>query len=185
MPIFQHSTKGRVLFAHIPKTGGSSVEKWLQATGYELDKINYWASDKAQHATREVYEEWGEFDYKFAVVRHPLTRFVSALGFRMVHAGAANRIARGILTKYEKDPNLVEHWKSHLRPQVDYISDDMDVFRFESDFFADISKALEIPGPFPHENKNRTTVQPSDLAPETQRRIVELYKADYQAFGYN
>jgi len=185
MPIFQHPTRGRVLFIHIPKTGGSSIEKWLQEAGFKLDKINHWAGDVNQHATRDVYEQWGEFDYKFAVVRHPLTRFVSTLGFRTIHAVDADNTAQSILSQYQRRPEAVTHWKSHLTPQVNYISDGVEVFRFEDDFFTDVSKALEIPGPFPHENKNKTTVQPSDLSQETHRQIIELYKADYQAFGYD
>ena len=185
MPIFEHPTKGRVLFIHIPKTGGSSIERWLQDAGYQLDKLNHWSGDNHQHATYETWKEWGEFDYKFTVVREPLARFVSALGFRVIQPGDADVRTREILQKQQKNARvLLPHWGNHLTPQVEFVDDTVEIFRFDQDFFEGISKALDIPGPFPHENKSRTDAAPHHLTVETQLKIINLYKDDYERFGF-
>jgi len=184
MPIFNHKTKGRVLFIHIPKTAGASVEQWLQDAGYNLDKLNYWDGEKNQHATKKVYDTWKDFDYKFTIVRHPLERFVSALGFRTIHAGDAEKQARDILRKYERGI-MPQSWGNHLQPQVDFLSDDVKIFRFEDNFFAEISKALNIPGPYPHENKSRTTASHTDLSDEIKQKLLKIYAEDYKVLGYN
>jgi hypothetical protein len=184
MPIFNHKTKGRVLFIHIPKAAGSSIEKWLKDAGYELDKINHWSGHNHQHAPREVYETWGNFDYKFTIVRNPMDRFISALGFRTIQKGDANRIACDVLKKYKKGI-LTLDWGNHLQPQVDFLSDDVEIFKFEEDFFPQLSKILDIPEPFPHENKTRTEVSISDLSEEARQEIQQLYTEDYKVLGYN
>ncbi len=184
MPIFDHPDKGRVLFIHIPKTAGSSVEKWLRNAGYKLQKICTWNGPKYQHAPRDIYETWGKFDYKFTIVRHPLERFVSALGFRTVHAGDANKIARDVLEQYKKSIRTID-WGNHLQPQVDFLSDDVEIFRFEDDFFPQLSKVFDIPRPFPHENKTRTTTSHSDLSEEIKQEILRIYAEDYKMFGYD
>ena len=183
MPIFQHPTRGRVLFIHIPKTGGSSIEAWLRSHGYTLDKINTWDGPTNQHAPREVYSQWGHFDYKFTVVREPLTRFISTLGFRMIHAVDGERIATEILDSLHRN-KLEVNWGNHFQPQVDFIDDDVEIFKFEENFFHSVSGALKILGPFPHENKSRTTVAAEHLSDKTIARIRQRYQQDYNTFGY-
>lgn len=183
MPIFNHRIKGKVLFIHIPKAAGSSIEKWLRDRSYTLDKLCTWNGAHNQHAPKEVYETWGDFDYKFTIVRHPLERFVSALGHRTIHAGDADRIARDILKKYEKGI-LPQQWGNHLQPQVDFLSDDVEIFRFEDDFFREIGNTLDIPGPYPHENKTRTTVSHEHLSEDVKQTILRIYAEDYKVLGY-
>lgn len=183
MPIFNHKTKGRVLFIHIPKTAGASIEMWLREAGYELDKINNWSGSLHQHAPREEYEKWGDFDYKFTIVRHPMDRFVSVLGFKGIHASAGNRTARDILEKYDRGI-LTTQWGNHLLPQVDFISDDTVILKFEEDFFPKLSKILGIPGPYPHGNKTRTTLNASHLSDTVKDHVRRLYAEDYKRFGY-
>ena len=92
--------KDKIIFIHIPKTGGSSIEYALLASqGVVLpfenvqlsifenllpDQLNTFLVDKKldkpQHMTAEWYKsQIDDFDsyYKFAVVRHPYDRFLS------------------------------------------------------------------------------------------------------------
>lgn len=183
MPIFNHDKLGRVLFIHIPKTAGSSVEKWLRNAGYKLQQICTWNGPKHQHAPKTVYDTWGDFDYKFTIVRHPLERFVSALGFRTIHAGDANARALQALKQYNKNI-LPPHWGNHLQPQVEFLSDDVEIFRFENDFFPQLRKVLGVRGPYPHENKTRTTVSHSHLSEAVKQEILKIYAEDYKMLGY-
>ena len=68
--------KEKILFIHIPRTGGSSVEKYFSFSGdSNLKKI-----DTAQHVTLkeycDSYENLDEY-YKFSIVRNPWDRLVS------------------------------------------------------------------------------------------------------------
>ena len=132
MPIFNHPTKGRVLFIHIPKTAGSSINEWLRNAGYKLDKLVSWSGWDHQHAPKKIYDTWGSFDYKFAIVRHPLDRFVSALGFRTIHQKDADKIASDLIKQYKND-KLPAQWGNHLQPQIDFVDDDTQVFKFEEE----------------------------------------------------
>ena len=181
MPIFHHNTRGRVLFVHIPKTGGSSIEHWLRTHGYGLDKFSSWEGGGYQHATQQIYSAWGEFDYEFTVVRHPLQRFVSILGYLGIPKDGSNAHALYVLKEFDKDNSYLGN---HVRPQVQFISDKTEVFKFEDDFFPKIGSALSLPGPFPHVNKKRTNVELSDLSEQVIKRLRELYREDFQRFGY-
>ena len=185
MPFFEHKTIGRVLFVHIPKTGGSSVELWLKGAGYNLHRICNWNGAEHQHAPARIYNTWGEFDYKFTVVRHPMTRFLSALSYRGANSDNIDQQARDILQKYQQN-KLPHSWGNHLLPQVEFLSKDLEIFRMEDDFFLDLSKRLDIPvgKNRPHTNKSSNIVTASDLSLEVRQKVQELYKDDYKALGY-
>lgn len=68
--------KKKVLFVHIPRTGGSSIENYF---GFEGNS-NIKKLDTAQHATLQEYLQGypnAESYYKFSVVRNPWDRLVS------------------------------------------------------------------------------------------------------------
>jgi len=84
MPVFQKN-KSKLLFIHIPKTAGFSIEQTLVREGYEM---TYHAKGEAhrrfacsdQHMHKELFEsEFSniEFDHIFTVVRCPINRLVS------------------------------------------------------------------------------------------------------------
>lgn len=70
----------RVLFIHIPKTGGTSVTRWMQGLG----RVRLHGDTKpeglkvtAQHLTwSDIDCMWGcdDFDYAFTIVRNPFSR---------------------------------------------------------------------------------------------------------------
>ena len=54
------------VFVHIPKTGGSSIQKWL------LDNTSSQVTKATKHHTLQALEaKYGRFDFSFAVVRNP------------------------------------------------------------------------------------------------------------------
>ena len=85
MPIFpQH----KVVFIHIPKTGGVSIEQELILQGdtqFFLSTTSIINGHSPQHSTYQELLDWGMIppDYRvFTVVRDPRTRFLSAYNFR-------------------------------------------------------------------------------------------------------
>jgi hypothetical protein len=134
----------RVLFVHIPKTGGTSVEKafgWHGPWDVE-NKANLfgliqspefldrpWSSDFLQHLTwREIQSAFSFHEpLIFAVVRNPWARFASVYFNTDSHLKQM-AAARGIdLERLSFDAFIdatenLEH--AHLRPQFDYLCSD-------------------------------------------------------------
>ena len=76
-----------LLFVHVPKTGGTSVEAYLRAKGATLalhGQAAAWSKAPLQHLHREALAEAappGSYDLGFAILRDPLARLMSE--FRM------------------------------------------------------------------------------------------------------
>ena len=83
MPILE-TPRGKVLFIHVPKTGGSTISHELG----RHHEVQMYAADAwpgypvtPQHLHSEPLTELfqsGEFVYTFVVVRHPVDRICSA-----------------------------------------------------------------------------------------------------------
>ena len=186
MPYFHHLQRGRTLFIHIPKAGGSSISQWIRDAGYTLNKISMQDGARFQHAVADIYKEWGHFDYKFMVVRDPLQRFASMLRYRGI-CGDADVHAKAILDKAEND--LVDRmdltWQGHIPHQSAFYSEGVEVFKFEENFGEQLQKALQIDLPFPKINVSKGGADVSHLSPKTIERVKEFYSSDYEMFGYS
>ena len=97
----------RCIFIHIPRTGGSSIEKALVGR-------NWWSiSKETKHITasqaREVYGDyWGKY-FKFSFVRNPWDRCVSLLAFSSFYYGLSSGEKKSIGSKllaYELDDSI-------------------------------------------------------------------------------
>ncbi|MHC0054799.1 sulfotransferase family 2 domain-containing protein [Actibacterium sp. D379-3] len=77
-----------LFYAHVPKTGGSSVEAYLQAKGRLalLDEgLSDWNRSTPQHLHRAVYQRLVPrefYDHGFATLRDPLARLISEYRYR-------------------------------------------------------------------------------------------------------
>lgn len=64
------------VFVHVPKTGGSSIQRWL------LDNTSSQVTKSTKHYTLQKLEsKYGKFDFSFAVVRNPWDWCVSWYSF--------------------------------------------------------------------------------------------------------
>lgn len=195
---------GTNCFIHIPKTGGTSVERALVSaeliSSAELSGI-YEAG--TQHQTfQEVLKTTGgslvsdRFDFTFTFVRNPWDRAVSEISY-LRHAGAW---PRGQSTWKEDLRFLVarrERVGNHdLGPQVDYLKDDRGkmamnfVGRFErlQEDFDTVCARLKIPRQvLPHEQKaaSQRGHYSDYYDAESRDWIAERYAEDIKAFGYS
>lgn len=127
----------KILFIHIPKTGGTSIEKFfLETMGLDMFIDNKYREDFLwglrdgvflQHLTMdEIFNKYkflniNEIDFIFTIVREPVSRFKS-------YSKWINR-----------DKNSIEHFKtksetSHIKPQTSFVHgfyDKIKIYKYE------------------------------------------------------
>lgn len=193
MPIYEKNNK-RILHVHIPKTGGSSITQLFRECGWGIDK---WSADGhgGQHATRQTWKNWGDFDYIFTVVRHPVFRALSD--------------ARGRV----KDPKEVDYWVqnwckesyaehgNHNRQMVDFFrGKDGEVFYYNDGVHRDrltsiacgvgevftLEQNFNDNLEFPHiKGDTYYSHSPSLLSLHTLEIIQSTFKEDMEEFGFH
>jgi Sulfotransferase family len=207
MPIFRKDGKN-ILFIHIPKTGGSTIEQVFKDSGYREDfrdgkmgagTINHLRRSTPQHMHGSVLRQTfqlGRFDLIFMIVREPLARFRSEYLWRNRH------------TEVSLDPTAIERWgyaafddyarnpyihDNHLRPQIEfhvpgalvyYFEDGLDevVRRLNADHGLGVNPVV----PRVRTAEGTTGASSGDvtITPRLERRIREFYYEDFHTFGY-
>jgi Sulfotransferase family len=205
MPL-AHSNGSYIFFAHVPKTGGSSVTGYLTqrfgplAMAERFDSTGALRSaatrqrgvilpvDHLAAADLERFLPQG-LAWSFAVVRDPMARILSEYRFqagisRMSRLGFSTWL-RVMLRAAERDPRIYEN---HLRPQGDLVPEGAEVFRLEDGLASMIARLDMVTGAtapgveIPHLLK-------SGKASVTLRRqdadlIARFYAGDYARFSY-
>lgn len=199
MPAFRFGDK-LILFLHIPKAGGTSINSWL-----------------AEHAPQSLYQKHrpaafpcvpqhfhgalldslfapGFFDFSFCVTRNPYSRILSEYNYRITRPRLKNRILpkpsfdtwlRRALSGYEKDPYI---HSNHIRPQHEFLIGDTEHFRLE-DGLAPLRRRLaELTGlalesEIPRKNPSIPTA--TDMSASAAARVREFYARDFELFGYD
>ena len=184
----------RTIFLHIPKSAGTSLGEALFGTGRtgHFEWYFYEAEDKA------AFDSY----YKFCFVREPLSRFLSAYNYLIEGGKDPYDAAMGQdIAKYGGINEFVEfglkrdRWDRlrHFRPQHLFLCDrDLNpkvdfVGRFER-FDEDCQVvARKLGVAFAPEKTNvtrRKSKASSDLSPKARAILRDVYRGDYQAFGY-
>lgn len=209
MPIFRRNDQN-ILFVHIPKTGGTSLERTFVAAGFEMlyrdgetgpGSVNSLRTVPPQHMHAELLEQMfrlEQFDLIFMVTRHPLARFRSEYGMRNSAAlsagdGSADRVeewTESAFRRLRRDPRA---FHNHLRPQSEFYVPGAIVYRLEDgmdSILADLD--AHVGGGLPQEavhvmNRQKSTgVATRDIVvpPRVRARVEAFYHQDYRQFGY-
>lgn len=197
--------KNKLIFVHIPKTGGTSIEK---AMGINTDNNNLnngygIKNDKArQHYIWSDYidelgiDKYTEYE-KFSLIRNPYSKFMSEyfwseipkVGFK------SGQTLDEFIISSEQIVNNNEFNKSvyhdHIMPQYMFVYDNNDklmidiVFKFEHMIMVEeyLKQKLLI-NCLPHVNKNDKVKKPLQLTPEQKEKIYKIYEKDFKLFGY-
>ncbi|MEQ9693746.1 sulfotransferase family 2 domain-containing protein [Shimia sp. SDUM112013] len=200
-----------LLFSHIPKCGGTSVEKTLRRHGQEFlfdrgfhgDPLGF-TRCSVQHLHRSAIDRIfpaDMFRYEFAIVRDPFRRIESEFKFRMGLKERSRRNTRP--PELDSEPSVFADWlrfafdhyaahpflfDNHLRPQQEFIGEKTQVFRLEDGLGSVFARLSEVTG--------RKIAEPAlrfqkskDLVvawTDQDRALVrDFYAGDFEQFGYS
>jgi hypothetical protein len=198
MPIYRIHNRN-ILFIHVPKTGGTSVEKFLETIAEPglhnksrkllRDFSSGWLAPSLamQHFDRKLLE--GVFpnnfiDYAFMIVRHPVDRLISEYRHSRTHGRLDSRLPFNVWAHMVL---RIARWEPHFRnnhflPQANFRCFDADVYHFEDGIekiILEISSKLELSKPefIPHEKKSY--FQEINASESTINLIRKIYKEDF------
>jgi len=196
MPLFRDYSNKNILFIHIPKTGGASIETWLsQYFTMSLHTIEVPAPLKItpQHLQySDLKLILGKiWDYAFAIVRNPYERIISEYFYltQWTYNKFEDRPDFSMwviesLNKTKHDPFYLDN---HLRPQYQFVDQEVEIFKFEigiDTIIKVLSKKFEIKTSYNIPKKNVSKKEKIEFSLEAIEMVNEFYKKDFELFGY-
>lgn len=200
MALARHGSR-LIFFAHVPKTGGTSIEHYLQercedvvqvdthkcrgrtGTGLLISSTHLSAMDLQEFIFKRL-------DLSFTVVRDPVSRLFSEYRYQYGISRTTRFSFQTWLRIMAACARLdCRAYDNHIRPQSDLVPDGCEIFRLEDglDRVADrIDQVLGCSwegGGIPHRNIR----PPRDVRLFRQdcELIARMYEADYARFGYS
>ena len=191
----------KIIFIHIPKTAGSSIEHLLRDEGkYELDFIGVRNGRSTHHymgielkmILKELYPKY----YKFSFVRNPYDRLISEYFWcRINNVGHKFNKTFDEFLDYVED--VIKNKKffkpienDHFIPQYSFLFFNKklivnNIFKYEDiETVAPlIKKRLKIKTSLQHLNKS--VKNEITLTQEQKDRIYNLYQIDFETFNYD
>lgn len=183
----------KAIFCHVPKVAGTAIENALKAPGQTVG-----GHSTALGYRRKFPTEFATY-FKFALVREPVDRFLSAyyyLNQRGEHLALYNRSAHEAATpdefvaKLTADPTIAQKMV-HIWPMWKFVCDDAgnflvdEIYLFEnlSESWKTLSARLGIKHiPLRHTNRSRRPVEKPSAA--VKAFVAREYVRDFAIFGY-
>jgi len=139
----------RFLFVHIPRTAGRFLEENIEENGFEPEQVIWKSVDgiEVAHFHNELYQKHFDDLFNiphFTVVRNPIDRFFSCSIF-------LKRMYGDDIQEAMEDPmmfcSMLENFPltqavNWFRPQVDFLTDDTNIWKFEDGFGDDFCEWL-------------------------------------------
>ena len=193
MPYYK---KNNILFIHIPKTGGTTIENYLNLRkcmqGYCVIKnvafqhFNW--NDYNKLLGNEIYYKY----FKFSIVRNPIDRCISEYYWTPLNFGyGKNASFDHFLTEVEdivKNKRFFDSlYHDHFQSQSYYILDNNKVmvdkiFRFEN--FLEISDFLSNYTTKEIKPLNACNIKKLKPTEKQIEKIYQIYKDDFENFNY-
>lgn len=193
MPIFTVNEK-KLLFIHIPKTGGTSLEsclaKYCEISFYST-AVPRFMNCSPQHLCADDYIAlFGQGAFSsFTVVRNPYERLESEYFFRTRNSSPNLEPNFNVWLSLHLDHQSRNpfHLDNHLRPQVEFVSHDSKIFRYEDGLDLAYMHALnylgiEEQGSLPRLNPG--SLKEVEWTLNSRNKVNDLYRADFDQFGY-
>jgi hypothetical protein len=196
-----------VLFPHVPKTGGTSVERLFRRSGWELHlrsgkvgagSLHYVRRCSPQHLQAAVLREvidLSRVDLVFMVVRDPIARFRSEYAMRQkdatrTDAASVDAWAERVLGRHASNPYALDN---HLRPQHEFLLPDTEVYRLEDGLQAmvddleerfDLGLTAELDHRLKSSERHGIASRDVEISPALEKTLREMYAEDYRQFGF-
>ncbi len=189
-----------IFFAHVPKTGGSSVEEYLTRRFGKLSLLDHnkrlgvpgtSLMTPVTHLTKlDLSELLPEpLDYCFAVVRDPVARLQSEYRYQTGESRASrfsfSTWLRIMLAAMRIEPRIYEN---HIRPQDDLVPEEAEIFFLEEGLDVIISRLDTVTGDVaPHiefQHLLKRQRKPMKLFKQDVEAIEAHYATDYARFGF-
>ena len=205
MPIFIRGDV-RVLYVHVPKTGGNAIMKFFQDNGFGVEfcdlsnvrnGLNALRTCSPQHYHAQLLSmtlRLHAFSYVFMTVRNPVDRLKSEFLWRVRDpASSPDNWARQTLGAYAENSFVLDN---HIRPQHEFLVPNAEVFKMEDGYDGDwVDRVAQKTGTaLSGSNVPRTHVAEvfsgrttSDVvfSPEVTDQIRAFYAEDLSRFGYD
>ena len=190
MPTYRQTVltfpRKRFLFVHIPRTAGRFLEENFVENGFEAEQIIWKSVDGTEiaHFHNELYlkhfDDLGSIPH-FTIVRNPIDRFFSCSIF-------LKRMYGDDIQEAMEDPvmfhSMLENFPltqavNWFRPQVDFLTDDTNIWKFEDGFGEDFSEWLsEIVGSEIEIKKLTKDYTRNNVG---QKLILEYFEKDHES----
>ena len=174
----------KLIFLHIPKTGGKSVVATLRGMTQNIRRFN--AIDnwhiQASRVKDLMKDDWDHYR-SFAVVRNPWDRMVSAYAYSTNHRVSFDAFVSGDLD-FMRNPRWVL-----TKPQIHWTHDDNGnclikaICRYEN-LQDDFAKVCPTAPPILHLNTSEHRPYQDYYTTGLRDCVGELFAADIAAFGY-
>lgn len=221
MPIFRQNHRN-IYFVHVPKCGGTSIEQTLISNGIDLCMldIHFMRRDplpkhfsSPQHlilADREILFKPSFIDYEFAIVRDPVSRFLSAFNHARRRIGGSVTFEQFVSKLERRNAASGDffgyRYDNHFVPAARFCTEATEIFYLEDgmdECIAQISKRIgfdlvpdrqhnvrsyaftDSPNPVKRAVKKvlfKDSPKITDLDDRTISRVRDLYAEDYRMF---
>ena len=184
----------RFLFVHIPRTAGRFLEENFKENGFEPEQILWKSVDGIEiaHFHNELYQkhfdDLGSIPH-FTIVRNPVDRFMSCSIF-------LTRMYGEDIQEMMEDPmmfgSMLQNFPltqavNWFRPQMDFITDDTNIWKFEDGFGSDFDEWMsEILGveyktkDVPYNELSTNETKKLEKTAKLVNNITGLYRKDIE-----
>ena len=202
MPYFRKNGTN-ILFIHIPKTGGTSVEQYFinklgisssEDCWYSINKISGKISDQHKTLRSIIKNKSSEINFKnlmiLTVVRNPYYRTVSDLFFYgMIHVGSTQEEVCKVLVNYFRKYICGNTFDNHIIPQYLFLCDssgkiNKNIIILKTESLTNEMHNLGFNDFDIHKNASNAINHMNYLNSSSIQCINYVYKKDFQLFGY-
>ncbi len=193
MPLFKINDC-KLLFIHIPKTGGTSLEHWLSDQGeisYYSTVVPSFLKCSPQHFTMSYLKLLDpHLDCPaFTIVRDPYDRAESEYFFRVKGQSPNLRpnFSAWMIRHLELAGRNPHHLDNHWLPQSYFVETDVTVYRYEEGIDTIIGRihkehGIPLPKEVPHHHQSERT--PLKWSTELLIKFNTFYAADFEVLQY-
>lgn len=207
MPVFLKEDH-KVLYVHVPKTGGTTIERAFKDAGWTVllretsnthPRLHKLRTTSPQHYQASLLAETlhlDKFTFTFMTTREPLSRFRSEYLMRnhespTLTEEAVDSWAERTFERYAANPYVYDN---HIRPQSEFVLDSALVYQLEDgldSLLSELNTRIADAGLPTTADRRLTSAKRAGARSEDvpisaslEARLRDFYRDDFKSFGY-